>query len=250
MPSAWLLARRKGRYLSRGWTSVRRVGSISSAITPTTPVGWSCPWRSISARPFAATGAATMSCCNRMRAPGSRDPHQCFGSGVDASRVGSLRRGRRCGVATVAWLRGRDHDHAAVGRGPVVERRAGGCGGARRRRRTRPATGSAAVPAGRTARGRRAVRDHGPTGRDRGGRGPRAVDRLSFARTASGRIPDDVAMYAVHCGEQRRLAGSAYADAPGRLCRGRSHRRSVAEADADGVAQIADERVGGGPTTS
>jgi galactokinase len=57
------------------------------------------------------------------------------------------------------------------------------------------------------------------------------------------RIPDDVSIYAVHCGEERRLMGSAYADRRADCAAAETVVGPLREVDIDRVERIADERV-------
>ena len=57
------------------------------------------------------------------------------------------------------------------------------------------------------------------------------------------RIPDDVAIYAVHCGEERRLIGSAYADRRADCVAAESVAGPLRDADIDRVERLADERI-------
>jgi len=68
------------------------------------------------------------------------------------------------------------------------------------------------------------------------------IDCHSLERRAV-RIPDDVAIYAVHCGEERRLMGSAYADRRADCAAAQAVVGPLCEADIDQVERIADERV-------
>ena len=68
------------------------------------------------------------------------------------------------------------------------------------------------------------------------------IDCHSLERRAV-RIPTDVAIYAVHCGEERRLAGSAYADRRGDCAAAEAVVGPLREADIARVELIADQRV-------
>ena len=57
------------------------------------------------------------------------------------------------------------------------------------------------------------------------------------------RIPEDVAIYAVHCGEPRQLVGSAYVDRRADCAAAEAIVGPLRDAADDRLAQIADERV-------
>ena len=224
--------------------SLRPVGSISSAITPTTPVGWSYRWRSISARPSAATAAATLSCCDRTRATASRrSPSRC------PTRRRSCPSGR--GTWPASWpscARAR----ASSGRSRPRCRSARDCRRARRSKsRSRWPSATNAIRCDWRALCQRA--EHRGAGVPCG-----IMDQLVVAAAVEGhallidchslerravRIPDEVAIYAVHCGEQRRLVGSAYADRACDCAAAETIVGPLREADIDRVERIADERV-------
>lgn len=57
------------------------------------------------------------------------------------------------------------------------------------------------------------------------------------------RIPDDVAIYAVHCGDERRLMESAYADRRADCAAAESVIGPLRDADIDRIERLADERL-------
>jgi len=68
------------------------------------------------------------------------------------------------------------------------------------------------------------------------------IDCHSLARQAV-RIPAEVSIYAVHCGEDRQLVGSAYADRRADCVAAEVIVGPLREADVDNVARITDDRV-------
>ncbi|MEO5843147.1 MAG: galactokinase family protein [Acidimicrobiales bacterium] len=68
------------------------------------------------------------------------------------------------------------------------------------------------------------------------------IDCHSLERRAV-KIPDEVAIYAVHCGEPRRLMTSAYAERRADCAAAEAIIGPLREADADRVERIGDERV-------
>jgi galactokinase len=68
------------------------------------------------------------------------------------------------------------------------------------------------------------------------------IDCRSLERRAVS-LPDDVAIYAVHCGEPRRLVGSAYADRRADCAAAESIVGSLRDADIAALDRITDERV-------
>ena len=214
--------------------SLRPVGSISSVITPTTPAGWSCRWRSISARPSSATGAATPSCCGPMRARASRtSPSRC------PIRRRSLPEWARYVAGVVAELHprqgfaGDDHHHVAAGCGSVVERVARGRG------RAWPSATSATrcdSPSCASARSNAApgvpcgIMDQLVVAARR--RGSRAVDRLPLARAASGEHPRRRRDLCGALWRATSLDGFGLRRTSRRLRRGRSDHRPVARGGA------------------
>lgn len=68
------------------------------------------------------------------------------------------------------------------------------------------------------------------------------IDCHSLERRAV-QIPDDVAIYAVHCGEERRLMGSAYAERRADCAAAEAIVGPLREADIDHVERITDDRV-------
>ena len=68
------------------------------------------------------------------------------------------------------------------------------------------------------------------------------IDCRSLERRAV-LLPDDVSIYAVHCGQRRRLAGSAYADRGADCAAAEAVVGPLRDADIERVERIVDERV-------